>query len=156
MKTTILFLILLILPATYSQDMMKMHKGRINKLEQLERLKLIDVLNLNEETTLRYFARQKKFRNQMEEYKKEGKKLLKKMRYLIKNGDKKNELKSATDNYLVLGENIANKKTEFIKSLSDILTEKQIAKLLVFEMKFKEDIRGLLFKRMEKMHGMLP
>ncbi len=156
MKTTILFLILLILPATYSQDMMKMHKGRINKLEQLERLKLIDVLNLNEETTLRYFARQKKFRNQMEEYKKEGKKLLKKMRYLIKNGDKKNELKSTTDNYLVLGENIANKKTEFIKSLSDILTEKQIAKLLVFEMKFKEDIRGLLFKRMEKMHGMLP
>lgn len=156
MKTTILFLILLILPATYSQDMMKMHKGRINKLEQLERLKLIDVLNLNEETTLRYFARQKKFRNQMEEYKKTGKKLLKKMRYLIKNGDKKNELKSTTDNYLVLGENIANKKTEFIKSLSDILTEKQIAKLLVFEMKFKEDIRGLLFKRMEKMHGMLP
>ncbi len=156
MKTTILFLILLILPATYSQDMMKMHKGRINKLEQLERLKLIDVLNLNEETTLRYFARQKKFRNQMEEYKKTGKKLLKKMRYLIKNGDKKNELKSTTNNYLVLGENIANKKTEFIKSLSDILTEKQIAKLLVFEMKFKEDIRGLLFKRMEKMHGMLP
>lgn len=156
MKTTILFLILLILPATYSQDMMKMHKGRINKLEQLERLKLIDVLNLNEETTLRYFARQKKFRNQMEEYKKEGKKLLKKMRYLIKNGDKKNELKSTTNNYLVLGEKIANKKTEFIKSLSDILTEKQIAKLLVFEMKFKEDIRGLLFKRMKKMHGMLP
>jgi len=115
MKTTILFLILFILPATYSQNMMKMHKGHINKLEQLERLKLIDVLNLNEETTLRYFARQKKFRNQMAEYKENGARLLNRMKFLIKKGDKKNELKSTTDHYLALGEKIADKKAEFIK-----------------------------------------
>ena len=156
MKTTILFLILFILPSTYSQDMMKMHKNRVNKLQQLERLKLIDVLNLNEETTLRFFARQKEFRNQMEESKEEGKRLLKKMKSLIENGNKKNELKSTINKYLTLDEKVANKKNEFIKSLSDILTEEQIAKLLVFEMKFREDIRGLLFKRKVKMHGMLP
>ena len=93
MKTIILFLILLIIPVSYSQDKMKMHKNRMNKLEQLERLKLIDVLDLDEETTLRFFVRQKELRNRMEEYKKEGVKLLTKMKYLINNDDKKDELK---------------------------------------------------------------
>lgn len=156
MKTIILFLILLILPASYSQDKMKMHKNRMNKLEQLERLKLIDVLDLDEETTLRFFVRQKELRNRMEEYKKEGVKLLTKMKYLINNDDKKDELKSTTDYYLALGEKIANKKIDFVKSLSDIFTEEQIAKLLIFEMKFREDIRGMLFKMRKKKRGMFP
>ncbi|MCH7974058.1 MAG: hypothetical protein IIA48_04760 [Bacteroidetes bacterium] len=156
MKTIILFLILLIIPVSYSQNKMKMHKVRMNKLEQLERLKLIDVLDLDEETTLRFFVRQKELRNRMEEYKKEGVKLLTKMKYLINNDDKKDELKSTTDYYLALGEKIANKKTGFVKSLNDIFTEEQIAKLLIFEMKFREDIRGMLFKMRKKKRGMFP
>ena len=156
MKTIILFLILLIIPVSYSQNKMKMHKVRMNKLEQLERLKLIDVLDLDEETTLRFFVRQKEIRNRMEEYKKEGVKLLTKMKYLINNDDKKDELKSTTDYYLALGEKIANKKTGFVKSLSDIFTEEQIARLLIFEMKFREDIRGMLFKMRKKKRGMFP
>ena len=110
-------------------------------------LKLIDVLNLDEETTLRFFVRQNKFRNMMEVNKKEAKKLLRKMKRLIEVGNKKDELKNTIDSYLDLGEKIATQKSDFIKSLNDILTEKQIAKLLVFEMKFREDIRGMLFKK---------
>jgi len=154
MKTMILFLVVLIIPPSYSQGMMGMHKDRTNKLEQLERLKLIDVLNLNEETTLRFFARQKEFRNMMDINKKEAKKLLSKMQKLIKAGNKKNELRKTIESYLALGEKTAAQKSEFTKSLSDILTEEQIAKLLVFEMKFREDVRGLLFKMKRMPHGM--
>ncbi len=150
----ILFLVVLIIPPSYSQGMMGMHKDRTNKLEQLERLKLIDVLNLNEETTLRFFARQKEFRNMMDINKKEAKKLLSKMQKLIKAGNKKNELRKTIESYLALGEKTAAQKSEFTKSLSDILTEEQIAKLLVFEMKFREDVRGLLFKMKRMPHGM--
>ena len=156
MKTLILILSLLILPVTQAQKKDKIHNDRMNKLEQLERLKLIDILNLDEETTLRFFARQNKFRNMMEVDKKEAKKLLRKMKVLIENGNKKNELKKTINSYLNLGKKIAAQKSEFIKSLNDILTEKQIAKLLVFEMKFKEDIRGMLFKMRRKQRGMFP
>jgi len=156
MKTLILILSLLILPVTQAQKKDKIHNDRMNKLEQLERLKLIDILNLDEETTLRFFARQNKFRNVMEVDKKEAKKLLRKMKVLIENGNKKNELKKTITSYLALGKKIAAQKSEFIKSLNDILTEKQIAKLLVFEMKFKEDIRGMLFKMRRKQRGMFP
>lgn len=156
MKTIILFLILLIIPASYSQNKMKMHKDRMNKLEQLERLKLIDVLDLDEETTLRFFVRQKELRKRMEEFKKEGEKLLTKMKYLIENDNKKDKLKNTIEHYLALGEKIGNKKTGFVKSLSDIFTEEQIAKLLIFEMKFREDIRGMLFKMRKKKRGMFP
>ncbi len=156
MKTIILILSLLILPAAQAQKKMKMHRDRMNKLEQLEKLKLIDVLDLDEETTLRFFARQKKFRNSMEENKKEGKILLGKIKKLIADGNKKDELRKIIVSYLTLGEKIAVQKSEFIKSLNDILTEEQIAKLLVFEMKFRDDIRGMLFKMRRKQPGMFP
>ena len=156
MKTLILILILIILPAAQAQKKMKMHMNRMNKLEQLERLKLIDILDLDEETSIRFFARQKEFRKKMESNKKDADLLLQKMKDLIGDSNKKDELNNTIEKYLALGEKIAVQKSDFVKSLSDILSEEQIAKLLVFEMKFREDIRGMLFKMRRRPQGMFP
>lgn len=42
---------------------------------------------------------------------------------------------------------IESEKQKFINSLSDILSTEQIARLLIFEKRFKEEIRSVLFDR---------
>jgi len=65
---------------------------------------------------------------------------------LTKKNDGKNddELKKMIDQYQDLENKILKKRQEFYNSLNDILTYKQIAKVLLFERKFKDEIRAAL------------
>ena len=61
------------------------------------------------------------------------------------------ELNSMIDKYLSYDNEIEKEREVFIHSLSDILSVTQIAKLVVFEKKFRDEIRDILFKtRMER------
>ncbi|PJA97985.1 MAG: hypothetical protein CO128_09725 [Ignavibacteriales bacterium CG_4_9_14_3_um_filter_30_11] len=156
MKKLIFIIIVLFIPSLIAQNKMKIHKDQMNKFEQLEKLKLIEVLNLDEETTLRFFARLNEHRKKMEGLKKEADNILDKMNELINDKDKKAELNKNINSYLALGEKVTSTRSEFINSLRDILTEEQITKFLIFEMKFREDIKGMLFKMRKKSNGMFP
>nr|MCU0343204.1 hypothetical protein [Ignavibacterium sp.] len=48
---------------------------------------------------------------------------------------------------LKIRESIEMKRSQFINSIDDILTIEQIAKLIVFEKKFRDEIRNVLFDR---------
>lgn len=156
MKKLIFIIIILIIPSLLAQNKRQLHKDQMNKIEQLEKIKLIEILNLNEEATLRFFARFNEHRQQMEEYKKEADDYLGKLKLAISKPGKNDNLKESIDSYLALGEKASKSKSEFTNSLSDILTDEQIAKFLVFEMKFREDIRGMLFKMRGKPGGRFP
>ena len=51
-------------------------KNEIDKYEQLEKVKLIEVLNLDEETTLKFFARRNESKSKMREINDELHKLM--------------------------------------------------------------------------------
>jgi hypothetical protein len=44
-------------------------------------------------------------------------------------------------------ESIEIKRNQFVNSLDDILSTEQIAKLIVFEKRFRDEIRNVLFDR---------
>ena len=122
------------------------------KIEQLEKIKLIEELDLDEETTLRFFARRNKHRDDLRLLL-ENKKLLYKELSTNVNSDDKNNLKENTDKILQLEEKMISERKKFLESLSDILTEKQIAQLVLFEFNFRKEMRHQFMKqRMQKMH----
>ena len=129
----------------YSHRMQREGRG---KIEELEKIKLIDALQMNEETTLRFFARRSEFQNKLHGLSEKADQQLEKISdYVKKDGDKNStELKKMINDYLSYGEAIAKEKTNFIDSLSDILTYDQISKLLVFEKKFREELRNIFFR----------
>jgi septation ring formation regulator EzrA len=100
---------------------------------------------MDEETTLKFFSRFNKHREQMREIDDAGDELLLKIESKIKEG-KRDELNSLIDDYLKNEEEIPKRKSEFVKSLSDILTQEQISKFLVFELRFREEIRDIILK----------
>jgi len=154
MKKLLLIIIVIFIPSLNAQNKMRIHKNQMNKFEQLEKIKLIEVLDLDEETTLRFFSRLNEHRNKMNEFKLEADKIIDKLRIMINSKNKKGELSKYINSYLALGKKVTETKNEFTESLSDILTENQIAKFLVFEMKFREDIKGMLFKMRKGPNGM--
>lgn len=142
------FLIILMIPlAVYSQSMRHQDMGPMKKIEELEKIKLIDALGMNEETTLRFFARRSKFKDEQRKLFDQENDLISKMENSVKSGKSNDtDLKTMINQYLDLEDQIVNAKQKFINSLSDILSFKQISELLVFEKRFREEIRSLLFR----------
>lgn len=117
------------------------------KLAQLEKVKLIETLKMDEETTLRFFARRTEFLDKIQLLNKISMDLIDKLEKSfgennLTESDYKNIIREFNNN----DEQMFKEKMNFINSLNDILSEEQIAKMIVFEKKFKEEIRQILKK----------
>ena len=127
------------------------HDG-MKKIEQLEKIKLIEALDMDEQTTLKFFARRNENRNKIKELMDKSRQQLDAINDKLKEKSvNEKELNSMIDKYLSYDNEIEKEREAFIHSLSDILSVTQIAKLVVFEKKFRDEIRDILFKtRMER------
>jgi len=150
MKTTYLILILLFIfsGSIFSQrDKWRDDKMR-EKFEQLEKIKLIEILEMNEETTLRFFARKSEHQKQQDQIQDKIKEKIDNLEVIFKSGRVATveELKTNINEINALHTEIEKNRTDFINSLSDILSYDQIAKLLIFERNFRDEIRRLIIK----------
>jgi len=118
------------------------------KFEQLEKIKLIETLEMDEETTLRFFARKSEHQKQQEEIQEKIKENINNLEVIFKSGRVAtvDEIKSNINEINTLSNQLEKNRTDFINSLSDILSYEQIAKLLIFERNFKDEIRKLIMK----------
>lgn len=118
------------------------------KFEQLEKIKIIETLEMDEETTLRFFARKSEHQKQQDEIQEKIKSRIDNLEVTFKSGRVAtvDEIKANISEINTLSNQLEKNRTDFINSLSDILSYEQIAKLLVFERKFKDEIRRLIMK----------
>jgi hypothetical protein len=150
MKTTYIMLIILFIfsSSTYSQREKWRDKEMRGKFEQLEKIKLIEILEMNEETTLRFFARKSEHQKQQDMIQNKIKEKIDNLEVIFKSGRVAtvDELKLNINEINALHSELEKNRTDFINSLSDILSYDQIAKLLIFERKFRDEIRRLIIR----------
>jgi len=150
----LIFIILFTFYGSYflnAQGMFSHGQGPLKKIEELERVKLIETLNMNEQTTLKFFSRRDKFRHEQEE-------LFKKATDILQNLDtgvnsakpKEDEIRNLIAEYTNIEGKISSNKENFVNSLQDILTPEQIGKYLVFERKFRDEIREVIFRERKR------
>ncbi len=149
MKFFILILtVLLSINSSTAQNFEKKERKRMNRIDQLERVKLIETLNLTEEQSIRFFARRNEHRKEIESIEKKIDDQLQELESLLNSSEnKESSLKKLNEEILANREKIEAKRKQFIYSLNDILTTEQISKLLLFERRFKEQIKDLILKR---------
>jgi len=118
------------------------------KFEELENIKLIETLQMDEETTLRFFARKSEHKLQQYEIQEKIKSNIDNLDVLLKSGRAMTteELKSKIDEINNLELQIDKNKVEFLNSLSDILSYEQIAEMIIFEKRFRNEVRKLLMR----------
>lgn len=157
MKRIILLLVFVLtfLATDYAQIRKKHHSMFMmrNKIEQLEKIKLIDLLDMNEKTTLIFFARRHGYFKHQKEIINKRDSLIKVMENEIKNNRTKSKntiYKKEIRQIFNLEQKMLIKRRSFYNSLSDILSSQQIAKLIVFEYRFKREIRNILMEKYRK------
>jgi hypothetical protein len=144
-KSITLLLIFLIIPIVLNAQGRRDHKGPREKIEQLEKIKLIEALDMDEQTTLKFFARRNEFRGKMDDLNDSLITIVESLDLKFSNKDESG-YKDLVSKYLTLEKQIATLHSQFINSLYDILTNVQVAKLIVFEKKFRDEIRRILLK----------
>ena len=152
----LLFLFLLTFSlTTFAQNEPFRHHKVPDKIAQLEKIKLIETLEMNEETTLRFFSRRTESQKKVDELENEIDLKLDELNNLLKSDKNVDEekFKSIIDEINNLRKQVSTEKDNFVNSLTDILTYRQIAKLIVFERNFREELRDAIFRdrKMKKM-----
>ena len=139
---------LLLFTSTFAQMRDGPRHHMREKLEQLKKIKLIETLNMDEETTLRFFSRRSKLQMKLNEIKERGEHNFQQLDKMQKSGKSytDEELRSLIDETKSIPLQIEKARVKFISSLNDILTPEQIARFIIFERKFKEKLRNVLVR----------
>jgi Spy/CpxP family protein refolding chaperone len=157
-KINIILLLLTFTAISFAQDMHEPpppldHDGKQmqdfrNRLDELEKLKIIDALHMDEQTTLKFFARRGEHKTKYKKFRDEQKKILDEMSTDISGKDSSNteELKKDVNKYLYIEKEIEKEQVQYINSLYDILTPKQVSELLIFQNKWMEDLKDILLR----------
>ena len=127
-------------------------KEAAEKIFQLEKIKLIEVLEMDEETAIRFFARRSELKKATDEIQNKIEEIIKNLEAVDKSGKvyTENELITYLNDFNNLHLQMGQMRMEFINSLDDILTYNQIGRLIVFERKFKDELRRALFKERKR------
>lgn len=115
------------------------------KIEELEKIKLMEVLDLKEDAMLKFFARRKNFLDKFHQLEEEKNDKIDELQKVIDSNDEQ-ALKKRIDEINSLDENIIKNRIDFINSLNDILNEQQIAKVVVFDRNFRRELRDMIIK----------
>lgn len=124
------------------------HFGK--RFDDLEKIKLLEVLELDEETTLKFFARRNELKRKVDDLLNDQREVLIKLQNLLESDKSDEEYDVLIEKTLNTNTLISKEKNRFIKSLSDILSKEQIAQYILFEKKFRNDIKDLLIERGRK------
>ncbi|MBU0475926.1 MAG: hypothetical protein KKF62_17410 [Bacteroidetes bacterium] len=119
------------------------------KIEQLEKIKIIELLNLDEATTLKFFSRRDEHLDSQRALIDKRDLLYDKLNESFKLKDEIDYKQRIAEIFAIEKEMLAQRE-KFFNSLKDILSEKQIAELIVFESNFRNEIRHQFIKQGER------
>lgn len=112
-----------------------------NRIEKIKLEKLIKKLELDSSTALSFTEKYKSYSSSVRDINKKRLDAYRKMTQNLESGD---GLDVIVDELLELEKELNQKKLEFTSELKIMLTAKQMAKMIIFEKKFQNEIRKLL------------
>jgi len=111
------------------------------RIEQWKKIRLIEMLDMKEEVSVRFFARMNDHEKQKRELLKERGEILDRLERLIRVGAPASEFDKAFADMADVDGRVSTGDREFLNGLSDILTIEQRAKLVLFERRFEGELR---------------
>ncbi|HOJ17595.1 MAG: hypothetical protein GX452_06825 [Ignavibacteriales bacterium] len=123
-------------------------QGRRNayrKIDQLEMVKLMDLLELDSETSAKFLAKRQAYVEKRRESLIRLDSLEKFIEAKVKEKEEgSNEVKKAVTEYLELEKKIVNLKYEHINSVKGFLTNEQMARYVTYEKRFRRELMEII------------
>ena len=112
-----------------------------DKIEDIKLEKMAKKLEMDETTKSQFIDKYKAFSKEMRELTRKRAKTYKEMAQKIEGGQ---GLDSLVDQLLDYENTITQKRKEFIAEMRSMLTSRQIAKMIIFERRFNNELKKLL------------
>ena len=131
------------------------HEGQrgFERIEQLKKIRLIEILDMKEEPSVRFMARMTEHDSTRRKLVKERGEALDRLERLVRNEAEAREYQKGFDEISSLDARIQDEQKRFFASLTDILTPIQRAKLLLFERRFERELREAMREAQRRRHG---
>ncbi len=111
------------------------------RIQQWKKIRLIELLQMNEDQSVRFFARMNEHDAERRAMMREKSEMLDRVERLVRNRAEPSEFEKAIPDILTAEDQIRAEQRKFYLSLSDILTPEQRAKFLLFERQFERELR---------------
>jgi hypothetical protein len=114
------------------------------RVEQFKKIRMMEVLGMDEQTSIKFFARYNKNLETMKELRQKQLKALVQIQSLRKSKASDTEYAKVVADLRALEGQVNQTKSQYIDDLKDVLTSKQLAEYLVFELRFQQNLRELV------------
>jgi hypothetical protein len=121
-----------------------------NKINQLKKIKLIDILRLDENNVDKFFARYSEQERKVEEQRFQLKNSINQLEQAIQNNVGEKETQQLIQNIHNKDIALVNATIEKQKALKSLLDDQQYAKLIVFEYQFMTKLQKALIDKKKK------
>ena len=149
---TLILAFFIITAEIFSQGYRGRHSQR-DRYEEFEKMKIIEILDLEEETAVRFFARRNTHMNDQRALIEKRDSLLRSFYSKIKESETEiapEEYDRNLDKMFEIETELFEKRRDFYSSLDDILTKEQVAKLVVFEYRVMREARNIMQRKREE------
>ncbi len=145
MRKSVIAFVLAVLTAGLLQAQPPEGMGNRRPMERLERFKkirMVEALNLDEETGVKLVNRYSKHRDRMKELENERMEVVEKLEEQVRSNAGEGEYQRYFTELFETEKKIADVRKRFMDELKEVLTTKQIAQYIIFERDFMKDVRS--------------
>ena len=127
-----------------AQDQMPLQGPAAERIVQYKKMRLMEVVQMNEETSIRFFSRYSKREENIRTIGKERNELIDQLQKLIKSKSTDAKMENVIKDIGMCEEKVFEERTKFIEELRDVLSVKQLSQFIVFERNFNKNLRELM------------
>lgn len=155
MRKICLLFLLLVVGVTLSRSQSPADNPQYDRIQRFKKMRMIEMLDLREEQSVRFFARHNEFENARRELNHQKDETLDKIERLIRIKADAKEYEKYFSEVESINRKIGEEKLKFFNSLSDLITIEQRAKLLLFERRFETELREAMREVQQRRRGRL-
>ena len=152
MKTSLLALCLAMF-ALQAQAQPPMGGPGRERIERFRKMRMIEMLDLKEEQSVRFIARFNEFENATKDLHRQRDEVLDKLERLVRNNADPKEIERIFPEVEAVSRKIGEERLKFFNGLSDLLSVEQRAKLLLFERRFENELRDAVREAQQRRRG---
>jgi hypothetical protein len=114
------------------------------RVEQFKKLRLIEALKLDEETSVRFFAKYAKHEEAMRKINVDREAFVNSLEDMRRPGASDAEIDKVVKELIGMDAKVTEERTRFYEDIKGVLSMRQVADLLVFERNFSRNLRQLM------------
>lgn len=148
----LMLLITVVFLAAFVQLLPQQRGEGMRRIEQLEKLKLIEALNMDESTSVKFFLQRRDYYTKRRSLTIKVDSLYSALKEELSNSKKPDDAiyKKLTDELLSAEKALALLRTDYISSLYGLLNYEQVSRYVIFEKRFNEELRDMIEKHRKR------